>query len=83
MDRSVQGRVTIVFKIHLRDCLSFDYSIYAYMCNLHYECLNKYCDPSLNGTVRFPPLNGTEKEKLIKGVSSCHIDLFHTPLEAP
>ena len=42
-----------------------------------------YSDPSLNGTVRFPPLNGTEKEKLIKGVSSCHIDLFHTPLEAP
>ena len=43
----------------------------------------RYSDPSLNGTVRFPALNGTEKEKIIKGVSSGHIDLFYTPLEAP
>ena len=42
-----------------------------------------YSDPSLNGTVQFPALNGTEKEKIIKGVSSGHIDLFYTPLEAP
>ena len=45
--------------------------------------LTNYSDPSLNGTVQFPALNGTEKEKIIKGVSSGHIDLFYTPLEAP
>ena len=48
-----------------------------------YVFIKQYSDPSLNGTVRFPALNGTEKEKIIKGVSSGHIDLFYTPLEAP
>ena len=33
-----------------------------------FTCAYVYSDPSLNGTVRFPALNGTEKEKIIDTV---------------